>query len=107
MSDYQYQQPYAAPQAYPAQQAYPSGADAGYLMQLEQRVRYLEAKCATALVSGGFFKKSFAVWGYAFVASFIIGTILSIIGFIIALIFGITAAGALGEILRQSSGSTF
>ena len=105
MSDYRYPQPYPAQQPYP--QAYAPTADAGYIAQLEQRVRYLEAKCATTLVSGGFFKKSFAVWGYAFVASFIIGTILSIIGFIIALIFGVTALGALSEIMQQSSGSTF
>lgn len=99
MTDYQHPQPYAAPQAYP--QAYTPAADPNYVAQLEQRLRYLEAKCATALVSGGFFKKAFAVWGYAFVASFIIGTIVSIISLILSLIFGAALLGSLGSFMQQ------
>jgi hypothetical protein len=99
MSDYQHPQPYAAPLTYP--QAYAPTADPGYIAQLEQRVRYLEAKCATALVSGGFFKKAFAVWGYAFVASFIIGTIVSIVSLILSLIFGAALLGSVGTFMQQ------
>jgi hypothetical protein len=102
MSDIQYPQPYA-PQPY--QQPYAPAADPGYVAQLEQRVRYLEARCATALVSGGFFKKAFAIWGYAFVANFIIGTIVSIIAFIISLIFGAAVIGSIGSFMQQQGGS--
>jgi uncharacterized membrane protein len=103
MTDYQHPQPYAAPQAYP--QAYAPAVDPNYVAQLEQRVRYLEAKCATALVSGGFFKKAFAVWGYSFVASFIIGMIVSILSLILSLVFGAAVLGSLGSFLQQQGTS--
>jgi hypothetical protein len=90
------------------QPAYPQATDPNYIAYLEQRVRALETKCAGALVSGGFLKKSFAVWGYSLVASFIIGTIMSIIGFALSLIFGAALFGSLSSILQQQgSGPVF
>lgn len=103
MSDYQYQHPYPAQ---PYQQAAPV-IDANYVAYLEQRVRVLEAKVSGALVSGGFLKKSFAVWGYAFVANFIISVIVGVLSFIVSLVFGAALWGTISSALEQSGGAGF
>lgn len=85
-----YQQPYGAPMDPNA-----------YIASLEARVRALEMRLPnTALVAPGFMKRAFAVWGYNFVASFILGLIASIIGFVISLVF----FGGVAALINQSGG---
>jgi hypothetical protein len=60
-----------------------------YVAQLEARVRQLEMRLPnTSLVAAGFMRRAFAVWGHMFVASFIIGLVMSVVSFVLSLVFG-------------------
>lgn len=88
---------YRNPQVYAAQPA-----DPNYVAYLEQRIRALEAKTATSLVSGGFFGKAFSVWGYYFVAQTVISLIVFVLALIVSLIFGAGLAGLFSNIAQSS-----
>ncbi|MBA4370219.1 MAG: hypothetical protein C0418_01400 [Coriobacteriaceae bacterium] len=86
-----YQQPYVQPPA--------ARNDPDYIAFLEQRITALERRLPnTRLIAPSFWTRMWAVFGHYFVASFILGIIVWLISFVLALVFGASIAAMLPQL---------
>lgn len=86
-----YQQPYVQPPAV--------RNDPEYVAFLEQRIAALERRLPnTKLIAHSFWTRAWAVFGHYFVASFVLGVILWLIGLVLALVFGASIAAMVPQL---------